>query len=60
MHANEGKGAGLVGVGQLELVSFDEVLMNPVVTRDLGVPFKELRRGMDERAADVVPPVTRA
>ncbi len=61
VHADENKRARFVRVvGELQLVSFDQVLMVPQVMRQLGVALQKFRRGVDEGAPDVVLPVPRS
>src|SRR5258705_2171912 len=60
-HADEDERARLIEiVRQLELDALDEILVCPEHPRHLHVALQELRRGVDDRAADVVLPVARA
>src|SRR5258705_8435402 len=60
-HADEDERARLIGiVRQLELDALDEILVCPEHPRHLHVALQEFRRGVDDRAADVVLPVARA
>jgi hypothetical protein len=58
VHGDEDHGSGLIGViGELELLSSNEILMVPQVPRHRGAPFKEPERGINQGSSHIMRPV---